>query len=81
MFVTYYLLELALVTAAASTVALAVEQLIVLLDELDLLERGPRQRGTHVPDPEPRVFLRERGHGNLTARGCAWIKRVASPGI
>lgn len=78
---SWNLLELALTMLAATSVALTVEQLIVLLDELDLLDHGPRERCTSVHDPEPGVVLCERGYITPTAKVCAWIKRVASPGI
>lgn len=78
---TYYFLELAVVMFATSSVALAIEQLILVMDELDLLKHDKTHVGAYASDPRPRVSLLQRGYGNLTVRGCAWIKRVASPGV
>lgn len=77
---TYFLLELALVMFVTG-VAITVEQFKVVLEELELRGHDPSPCGAFAPDPEPRVSLLERGHGNLTVRGSAWIQRVASPGI
>ena len=78
---SWNLLELAMAMLAATSVALTVEQLLVLLDELDLLDHGPRERCTSVHDPEPVVSLDGRGYDTPTVKVCAWIKRVVSPGI
>jgi hypothetical protein len=77
---TYFLLELVLVMSAAA-VAQAVHQFELLLNELELLKHDSPLCDAYASDPEPRVPWYTLWYGNLTDRGCAWVKRVASPGI